>query len=109
MERRISHRGEMKFTVVQTRDGRNVRARAANLSATGIQLICYDEPEYDPNSVVQLELHLPGAKEPMSVKASPVWKDGFREGLRFVDVADADRLDLAEVLDRRVQRQRVYN
>jgi hypothetical protein len=109
MERRISHRGEMRFTVVQTRDGRNVRARAANLSATGIQLICYDEPEYDPTAVVRLELHLPGASGPMSVKASPVWKDGFREGLRFVDVPDVDRLDLAELLDRRSRRRRVYN
>ena len=109
MERRISQRGEMKFTVVQTRDGRDVRARATNVSATGIQLVCYDEPEFDPGAVVQLQLHLPGGGEPMNVKASPVWKDGFREGLMFVDVADVDRLILAELLDRRRRSGRIYN
>jgi len=50
--------------------------------------------------VVELELHIPGGEEPKQVRASPVWQRGYREGLEFVELDDADRLDLAEIQDR---------
>ena len=100
IERRLSLRADMEFPVIETEGTLTVKARAANLSATGIALVCYSQPKHDPDAVVELELHLPGVEGPMRVMATPVWCDGFRLGLRFEEVADADRLELAEVLDR---------
>jgi c-di-GMP-binding flagellar brake protein YcgR len=100
MERRISLRSELEFPVVERAGLKQSRARASDISATGIGLVCYEEPRHSEGSVVELELHLPGGEQPKQVKASAVWQSGHREGLEFVELDDADRLDLAEFQDR---------
>jgi c-di-GMP-binding flagellar brake protein YcgR len=100
MERRISLRSELEFPVVEKAGRKQNRARASDISATGIGLVCYEEPRHAEGCVVELELHLPHAKQPKQVKASPIWQDGHRKGLAFVELDDADRLDLAEMQDR---------
>ncbi len=100
MERRISLRSELEFPVVERAGLKQSKARASDLSATGIGLVCYGEPRHAQGCVVELELHLPDSKQPKQVKASPVWQSGHREGLEFVELDDADRLDLAEFQDR---------
>jgi hypothetical protein len=100
MERRISLRSELEFPVVERAGLKQSRARASDISATGIGLVCYEEPRHASGSLIELELHLPDAEEPKQVKASPVWQSGHREGLAFVELDDADRLDLAEMQDR---------
>ena len=99
VERRISIRGETEFPVFETEGNRKMKAKAADLSATGIGLVCYDKPDYEPQVRVQLELHLPGMEQPLRVGAEPVWVEGFRIGFKFVEIGDADRLNLAEFLD----------
>ena len=100
MERRISLRSELEFPVVEREGVKQSRARASDISATGIGLVRYDEPRHAEGCVVELELHLPDAEHPKQVKASQVWQNGYREGLEFVELDDADRLDLAEIQDR---------
>ena len=100
MERRISLRSELEFPVVERAGTKQSKARSADISATGIGLVCYDEPGHSEGAVVELELHLPDAQSPKQVKASRVWQSGHREGLEFVELEDADRLDLAEFQDR---------
>jgi hypothetical protein len=80
------------------------KARATNLSTTGIGVVCFDKPDgAGSNKVVHLDLHLPGSDQPLRVSAVPVWSSGHLEGLKFVDVTDADRLELAEVIDRAIR------
>jgi hypothetical protein len=100
MERRVSLRKGLHFLVGGADGAGSCRARSANLSPTGIQLVWIDPPKHPTDQVIELQLYLPNAEEPMTVKADPVWRDGLREGLRFVDIADVERLDLAEALDR---------
>jgi len=100
MERRISLRSELEFPVVERAGVTESSARASDISATGIGLVCYKEPQHTKGAVVELELHLPDAEHPKQVRASPVWQNGHREGLEFVELEDADRLDLAEIQDR---------
>jgi hypothetical protein len=90
----------LRFLVVGQAGTFHARAHSADLSPTGIQVHWIDPPRHSADGVVDLHLYLPGAKAPKPVRVRSAWRHGLREGLRFVDIADADRLDLAEVLDR---------
>jgi hypothetical protein len=100
MERRISLRKGLSFFVTGSDGTVHNRARSANLSPSGIQLVWIDPPTRPANQVLELRLYLPKIADPMVVRATVVWRDGAREGLSFVDIADVERLDLAEALDR---------
>lgn len=53
----------------------------------------------DSPVLLRLELQLPERHRPVSVVARPVWSHGTQQGVKFVDMSDVDRLNLAEHLD----------
>jgi hypothetical protein len=68
------------------------------VSATGIVIDSGLSPLGTP-LWIWLELELPERVRPMRALARPVWSAGSQQALRFVRIADADRLSLAEHVD----------
>jgi hypothetical protein len=101
---RGSLRGRFEFPVMEHQGGFSFWRTALDISPTGILIEAADEAWGHEASLVQLDLHLPGLSLPVRVLASPVWSRDERLGLKFVDISDADRLTLAEQLDRYWQR-----
>lgn len=107
MRSRINQRARTDFRV-RTRAGVVVSdCRAIEVSATGVLL---DRgrtirPE-DERLFLELEMHLPERRTPFRVIARPIWSFGTQQALKFVQSSDADRLELAEHVDRLVQQGR---
>jgi len=92
-------RAEIEFPVIEREGGFSFWCRALNVSSTGILIERGDQGVKRRGSLVRLELHLPGVPKPLEVNATFVWCEGSKLGLKFVGLADADRLTLAEALD----------
>jgi len=97
MDRRIGARINTDFRLRSFRDGHSFECRAVDLSATGA-LIRHDSIRSWP-MVQQVELQL-DREHTLSVTARTVWCFGELQAVRFVELSDVDRLDIAEHIDR---------
>ncbi|MCC6552139.1 MAG: PilZ domain-containing protein [Polyangiaceae bacterium] len=104
MERRQGARGQVDIPVSALLDGHRHRCRAIDLSATGmvIERSAALAGRALPG-VTPFELELGGGR-PIRLRARPVWDRDRLVALRFVSMSDADRLTIAEHLDRKRRR-----
>lgn len=74
--------------------------RGIELSPTGI-LVDRGHPieSMDPGTLMELDLELPGSA-PLHTYARAVWAFGNQQAFKFLAMTDADRLSLAEYVDR---------
>jgi hypothetical protein len=103
MERRISSRAQVDVPVSALVDGFRHACRGVDLSPTGMvfertrSLSARELPQLSP-----LEIFLDGPS-PIHARARAVWSRGRLQAVRFVAMSDADRLTIAELLDRKVR------
>ncbi len=103
MERRISLRAQVDVPACALVDGFRHAVRAVDLSPLGMVIErsrALVERHVGP--VTPFEIYLPGAR-PIRARARPVWNRSRTLALRFVSIQDADRLTLAELLDRKAR------
>jgi hypothetical protein len=99
MERRYGVRARTDFRVI-ARDGPLALAcRGIEVSPMGIVLDRGRTATADDHFFVQLELALPERYRPIRAVARPIWCYGNQQAFKFIRIADADRLSLAEHLD----------
>ena len=100
-ERQIGLRGATDFPIVAHDGTFATHCRAVDLSSTGV-VIERGRPlvQSDGTNLLRLELYLPGSNRPVRTLARAVRSAGSRQAFRFVAISDADRLSLAEHLDR---------
>jgi PilZ domain len=103
MERRMSSRAQVDVPICALVDGFRHTCRAFDLSPTGMvfertrALIGRHLAQVSP-----FEIFLPGAR-PIRARARPVWGQARLLAVKFVMMNDADRLTIAEMLDRKVR------
>ena len=103
MERRMSSRAQVDVPVCALVDGFRHACRAFDLSPTGMvfertrALAARHLAQVSP-----FEIYLPGAR-PIRARARPVWDRDRLLAVKFVAMNDADRLTIAELLDRKVK------
>lgn len=103
MDRRHAARAQVDFPVSALVDGHRHPCRAVDLSPTGMVLRRAAGLSGRALAVVTpFELHL-GSGRPIRMRARPVWDHDNLVAVRFVVMNDADRLTIAEHLDRRVR------
>ena len=111
MERRLSLRGRTDIPVL-ARDGRVVsRCRGIEISATGIvvdrgRLVSHKDHD---QLLIGVHLVLPESLRPLVALSRPIWAMGSQQALKFVDMCDVDRLNLAEHVDYLRRRGRLLN
>jgi hypothetical protein len=98
--RRLGSRAPTRFSVFVKQGAERYRARAAELSTTGVVLDLRHTEGLDVERLQQLELAVPGARRPIHVVARPVRKIGRLLAYEFLTIREVDRLTLAEHLDR---------
>jgi hypothetical protein len=105
MDRRRGARAQVNFPVSALVDGHRHPCRTIDISPTGMVV------ERAPAlmglalpAVTPFELDL-GAGRPIRLRARPVWDRDNLLAVRFVVMSDADRLTIAEHLDRKVRLQ----
>jgi hypothetical protein len=96
IERRRSARMRTDLPVVAYQDGMAHRVRAVDLSCSGA--LIQRRSARHPPMIQRLELHL-GGEAPVRGVARTVWSSGDLHAVRFVELDDVDRLDLAEHID----------
>jgi hypothetical protein len=100
MERRIGPRGRTKFKVLCNTAWGVECSDAVSVSASGIVVRRPKPGSQHPRSLVQtLLLELPERTRRLEVRARLVRQFGDYDALRFVEIDDADRLNIAEHLD----------
>jgi hypothetical protein len=100
-ERRLAPRANTELSVL-IGDGVLVSwARCVDISTGGL-LLARDRAARgnDWRIYLRLELELPGEHAAINAVARPVWSSGPYQALTFVRMSDADRLRLAEHVDR---------
>ena len=103
MERRISLRAQVDVPICALIDGYRHGGRAIDLSPTG--MVFQRSRSLADRHVAQVapfEIYLPGAR-PIRARARPVWGRHRLMAVKFVMMNDADRLTLAELLDRKAR------
>ena len=100
MERRVGLRGRTDFRVVAKNGILAAHCRGIEISSTGIILDrgCPVTNRETP-FLLRLELLLPERVRMLEALARPVWSFGSQQALRFIEMSDVDRLNLAEHLD----------
>jgi hypothetical protein len=101
MERRSGPRTLCDYSLTALIDGYRHACRAVDLSVSGLVF-------ERPRSLVERELHQVTAFEldvgrgrPIRLRGRPVWNRERLTAIRFVLINDADRLTIAEHLDRK--------
>ena len=103
MDRRLAARAQVDFPVSALVDGHRHPCRAVDLSPTGMVLHRAAGLSGRAMAIVTpFELHL-GSGRPIRMRGRPVWGQDNLIAVRFVVMNDADRLTIAEHLDRRVR------
>jgi hypothetical protein len=103
MERRVSLRAQVDVPVSAMVDGFRHECRAVDLSPTGMvfertrTLAARALPRLNP-----FEIHI-GEARSIRARARSVWSRGRLLAVRFVSMNDADRLTIAELLDRKAR------
>jgi hypothetical protein len=97
-------RAPASFSVFVTRQGKRVRARAAEVSTTGVLLdFRFAEPcAFD--GLVTLELAVPALPKPIRCAARFARDAGRLQAFEFMIIGRDDRLNLAEYIDRVARR-----
>lgn len=102
-ERRLAMRAQMDFPVIQHVDGFPHSCRGIDISPRGLVVMRPASlAEREPRLVYTIELLIGG--HPIQTLARPVWTEGELQAMRYVGISDADRLDIAEEIDRASQR-----
>ena len=98
--RRLGVRAPASFSVFVTRHGKRIRARAAEVSTTGVLVdFRYSEPcAFD--GLVTLELAVPALPKPIRCAARLARYVGRLQAFEFMIIGRDDRLSLAEYIDR---------
>lgn len=100
MERRTSLRGRTDVAVTTLVGRKRRKVRAVELSGNGIVL---DQRRANQDGhhplFMKLFIQLPERQRSIFAIARPVRSYGTQQALRFVEISDADRLNLAEHLD----------
>jgi len=103
--RRLGARVATSFSVFVTSQQQRVRARATELSTTGVLLDLRHAEPCDIDGLLTLELVVPGLVRPVHTAARRVRTVGKLSAFEFLAISRDDRLTLAEHIDR-VQRMR---
>ena len=98
--RRLGLRAPMAFGVAVTSGGQRVRARAAELSTTGVVLDFRHSEECAKEGLVTLELYVPGRQRPIRTAARFVRNVGKLFAFEFMIIGRDERLSIAEHIDR---------
>jgi hypothetical protein len=103
-ERRLGLRVPAACWVLFKDGERSVYAQSVELSATGAVLKLLDgaETSFDVLRRFELSIFVPGATAPIHAVAWPARAVGQLEAFEFLTMSSADRLTLAEYLDRLV-------
>lgn len=97
---RLALRARTDFPVRAHEGSFTTHCRAIELSPTGILVDRGRATEgLHPGTLLELDLELPG-RAPLHTYARAVWAFGTQQALKFLAMADADRLSLAEYVDR---------
>ncbi len=103
MERRTSMRAQVDVPICALVDGFRHECRAFDLSPTGM---VFEQTralaERHLPQVAPFEIYLPGGR-PIRARGRRVWDKSRMMAVKFVMINDADRLTLAELLDRKVR------
>lgn len=101
MERRSGPRTLCDYRLTAIIDGYRHVCRAVDLSVSGL---VFERSrallERELHQVTPFELDV-GAARPIRLRARPVWSRDRLQAIRFVAINDADRLTIAEHLDRK--------
>jgi hypothetical protein len=97
--RRLGVRTPMAFGVYVTSRGKRVRARAAELSTTGVVLDFRHSEECATEGLVTLELFVPGQSRPIRTAARFARRVGKLLAFEFMVIGRDERLSLAEHID----------
>jgi PilZ domain len=103
MERRMSSRAQVDVPICALVDGFRHPCRAFDLSPTG--MVFERSRALAGRHVTQVspfEIYLPNSRL-IRARARPVWAKDRLMAVKFVMINDADRLTLAELLDRKVR------
>lgn len=99
MERRLAMRGQIDVPVIQHVDGFPHACRSVDLSCRGLVV---QRPtslaEREPRLLYSIELRI--GDRAIHTLARTVWTEGPLMAMRYVGISDADRLDIAELIDR---------
>jgi hypothetical protein len=99
--RRLGLRAAASFTVFVTSYGKRVRARAAEISTTGVLVdFRHSEAGDDFDGLVTLELAVPALPRPIRCAARLARHVGRLYAFEFMIIGRDDRLSLAEYIDR---------
>jgi hypothetical protein len=106
--RRLGVRAPASFSVFVTRQGKRIRARAAEVSTTGVLVdFRYSEPcAFD--GLVTLELAVPALSKPIRCAARLARYVGRLQAFEFMIIGRDDRLNLAEYIDRAARTAQRY-
>ena len=102
--RRLGLRAPASFSVFVTSYGKRVRARAAEISTTGVLVDFRHSELADFDGLVTLELAVPALPRPIRCAARLARHVGRLEAFEFMIIGRDDRLSLAEYIDRVAQR-----
>jgi hypothetical protein len=99
-ERRTARRKPVRLFCNQYIDGSPILGEAWEISMTGVLVRRVNGPDLD-RACYAIEIGHPTEPLPrLWLCASPVWRQGEFEALRFVGLAPQDRLQLAHLLGR---------
>lgn len=101
--RRLGARVATSFSVFVSNRGQRVRARATELSTTGLLLDFRHAEACDIDGLLTLELAVPGLIRPIRTAARRVRAVGKLSAFEFLAISRDDRLTLAEHIDRVVR------
>lgn len=100
MERRSGPRTLCDYSLIAIIDGYRHLCRAIDLSVAGLVLVRSRALlDRELHQVTAFELDV-GRGRPIRLRGRPVWTRHHLTAIRFVAINDADRLTLAEHLDR---------
>jgi len=103
MERRRSARVRADIPVITYQDGVALRARALDLSCGGA--LIQRTADHPPPMFQRVDILLGPSRHVQGV-ARTVWAQSGMCAVHFVGLSDADRLEIAEHVDRAERRQR---
>ena len=98
--RRLGRRASTRFLVFVKNGRERLRARATEISTTGVVLDMRFLEGINLDRLMQLDLAVPGFARPIHVVARPVRKVGRNLAYEFLSIKEVDQLTLAEHLDR---------
>jgi hypothetical protein len=102
VERRLGLRVPAACWALLKGGERSVYARTVEISATGavLKLLDGSETRFDRAQSLELDIFVPGASRPVHAVVRSARAIGQLEALEFMTMSSADRLTLAEHLDR---------